>query len=508
MGNAFSEPYQQTEYQSGASRFLNSIFMAICVAPLLILGMCVMLGWNERQAVCSQRAISAGKDVVKTIDCDNAIAQSGSLVTFSCDIDKKSLAVLQGSSWKDFSGFQYQQVGISIESYMYQCVEESQKHDQKVQGGGKKTVTTYTYKKDWRKEEISSGQFGTHSPQARDAFNSGCGGNQNKRWDERAPKSTKPIYQQQMKVGAFTTMSDLIQTVPIDTPVDTTSAKFSTPSSWQKTGTGSFYLARYGGQPSHPQVGDMKVVLKSSNPNNMKQTVLGKNEAGTINKWIAPSSWLCSGYSLYNLRQGTISKDDLFTQLSNESTGLTWTLRLIGFIVMWVAFCLCFGPLEVAGDCIPCVGPFIGDSIAAISCCVACLPATACTLGVAGAVWVVMRPLIGIPCMIAFVIIIGGFVVYIGKQKAAKRGGPIATGIPNPNYGAAYPQAYPSAPIAQGMPLTQGMPMYQGMPRWNPNALCDGSTAQDRVIWLQQNQGMSVAVAQQKVMSEFPSMFC
>jgi len=83
-------------------------------------------------------------------------------------------------------------------------------------------------------------------------------------------------------------------------------------------------------------------------------------------------------------------------------------------------------------------------------------------------------------------------------------------------------------PVAMAMPVAQAMPIAQAIPvqpialrvmaaqalhgmamggMWNPNAVCDGSTAQERVIWLQQNQGMSVDVARQKVMKEFPAQF-
>jgi len=190
---------------------------------------------------------------------------------------------------------------------------------------------------------------------------------------------------------------------------------------------GSFYR----GTPSTPQIGDVKVQLKSNNLNNgsLTATVLGRNNAGTIGIWTAPSSWLCSGFTLGDLRMGTISPGKFFDQLAAEESGLTWVLRFIGFIVMWIAFCLCFGPLGVAADCVPCIGPMLGDSIAAISCCVACLPATACTLGVAGVCWVVMRPLIGVPLLLVFCAITGGLGAFIGKQRAKRGGRAVQVGV-------------------------------------------------------------------------------
>merc|ERR1719195_532574 len=46
-----------------------------------------------------------------------------------------------------------------------------------------------------------------------------------------------------------------------------------------------------------------------------------------------------------------------------------------------------------------------------------------------------------------------------------------------------------------------------GVGMWNPNAICDGKRAEERAIWLQQNQGLAPMVAQQQVMQEFPAQF-
>mmetsp|Transcript_9979 Transcript_9979/g.21946 ORF Transcript_9979/g.21946 Transcript_9979/m.21946 type:complete len:684 (-) Transcript_9979:59-2110(-) len=44
-------------------------------------------------------------------------------------------------------------------------------------------------------------------------------------------------------------------------------------------------------------------------------------------------------------------------------------------------------------------------------------------------------------------------------------------------------------------------------PKWNGSTVCDGSTAQDRAKWLQDNKGMSQQEAQQQVMREYPHLF-
>mmetsp|Transcript_60147 Transcript_60147/g.95533 ORF Transcript_60147/g.95533 Transcript_60147/m.95533 type:complete len:229 (-) Transcript_60147:127-813(-) len=48
---------------------------------------------------------------------------------------------------------------------------------------------------------------------------------------------------------------------------------------------------------------------------------------------------------------------------------------------------------------------------------------------------------------------------------------------------------------------------YSGATGWNPNAFCDGTRAEERVLWLQQNRGMTVEAARSQVMREFPAAF-
>jgi len=48
---------------------------------------------------------------------------------------------------------------------------------------------------------------------------------------------------------------------------------------------------------------------------------------------------------------------------------------------------------------------------------------------------------------------------------------------------------------------------YGGSPQWNPNAMCDGSRAEERANWLQQNKGMTMHAARQQIMKEFSAQF-
>merc|ERR1711972_808606 len=101
----------------------------------------------------------------------------------------------------------------------------------------------------------------------------------------------------------------------------------------------------------------------------------------------------------------------------------TIILRILGFLVIWFALSRVGAPLGVAADCIPCVGPCLGDAVETIVCCATCPPACGCALGVIGIVWVVMRPAVGIPLILIFLCTCGGSLGYMAYQRMNQKSG-------------------------------------------------------------------------------------
>jgi len=143
----------------------------------------------------------------------------------------------------------------------------------------------------------------------------------------------------------------------------------------------------------------------------------------------------------------------MFEDLENAASSLTWILRLLGFIIGWVAFFLLAGPLEAAADCVPCIGPCLGDSLACVASIVSCLPATACALAVIGIVWLVMRPIMG-GLMLAVVCCIlcalGGFKIYAQQAGLSTKGG--EDGPEPTEYGAFAPLTLHNWPQCHNVP--------------------------------------------------------
>lgn len=416
----------EVSHQSGVSRLMNSMIAAICLAPLLLFISTLVVGCNEKRDACEGRAIKAGLEQSVKVGCNDELEGDGKLVLFTCDLQKTGLvaSLTDHLATSDFSfDPNFVATGLKVKVEMMQCIQETKSTTVKDKGGGggTTTYTEYTYKRDWRETHIdSSGWRSKHKLANNSGWDVYCG-MENPAWPDALPKSSTK-YASKAKVGSFTIKSDYIRSIPISTPVGTmVSAKPGT--QYSNVGcTADFCTSKYRAQPGK-EIGDVRVSFEMNDWSKPTFTVLGENTGGSIDRWLAPATWLCSPEQLPKgtpLYRGEKTKAEFFGALQAESTFTTWLLRLIGFGVAWFAFSLMAGPCAVAADCIPCIGPCLGDKIEAIACCISCLPGCACTTFVAGIVWVVMRPMIGIPCMLFSCAVFGGF-AYYKHQKANSR---------------------------------------------------------------------------------------
>lgn len=406
-----AEENQDVEHESGAERLGNSICLALCCSPFLLIFMTILLGWNERRAVCDSNAIIAGMDKVQEVGCDTA-EQNGELVMFSCPLLETGLSdlAMTGDDFDAvFAGMKY--AGIKVEAEMLQCVETERSESKKDNvGGGKTTIKTYTYTTQWKSTAVDSANFKKKNSQE---YLQNCDV-ENPSWPSSAPE-TGSVYQNSVLAGAYTLPNALVKSISLTIPVSGT-----TPSSYTMATDKTYSTQKYirGGR----NIGSYRVKFYVNDWAKPLITALGKNQDGTIQSWTAPDSWLCSGFVLHDLRDGTKNKDTLFTELKNEASGLTWIIRFVGFGFMWMAFCLLAGPLEVAADCVPCIGPYLGDAIQAIACVAACPPGCACAILVIGVVWIAMRPLYGLGCMVVFCGIMGAMAAFKFNSQSQKQG--------------------------------------------------------------------------------------
>jgi hypothetical protein len=171
--------------------------------------------------------------------------------------------------------------------------------------------------------------------------------------------------------------------------------------------------------PVDPAKGASRVSFRGDDVANAHVTSLGKNNAGSIDKWEAPDTWLCSGTTVMEFRTGKKTKKELFEALKGESTAGRWIFRILFWLLLWCACTLLGEPLEAAAECVPCCGDMLGDVVEILVCIVTCPVSLACCMIVAGVVWVVMRPLVGGPMLLIGLCAVGGAIAFWfnGKKK-------------------------------------------------------------------------------------------
>lgn len=360
------------------------------------------------------KAITQGKADVVVSECD-AASGNGDLVMFSCDLQRSGLPTFTAAG-EFSSSVSFQGTGLKTEAQILQCVEsESSTTTKDSTGGGTTTVTTYTYERQWVSSHVDSSRF---HKKGSDNFRVNCGA-ENPAWPAGVPTS-KTEYASSGNVGPFIVpKSSFLERVPLDYAITVVNSS-NIPAGWQQNGmqyTKSFNNTN--------DLGDVRVNFYGNNWNAPRVTVLGLNNNNKLGRWTAKDSWLCSGFQLAELRMGTQSKDELFSSMEAESAAITWVLRFIALIFLWIGFCAIFKPLEVVTDCIPWIGPYLGDSVSCIISCVTCPLAFGCGLGVAGIVWVVMRPLIGGIMLLVFCLCFGGAAAlkFLAQKKDAGGGG-------------------------------------------------------------------------------------
>lgn len=192
------------------------------------------------------------------------------------------------------------------------------------------------------------------------------------------------------KVGAFTVHQGFLSGISLTEPLYAA----LTPNGWNES-NGVYSWTT----PAANGIGSVQVKFFGNDWSRPEMTVLGENAHGKVYRWTASDSWMCSGFTLGQLREGYHTIDQFFAALSAEATTLTVLFRVLGLVFMWIGFGLLFKPLEVAADCIPFIGPYMGDGVSCITGCITCPMAFCCGLGIIGVMWVFMRPLVGGPLL-------------------------------------------------------------------------------------------------------------
>ncbi len=383
--NSFTE----TTGQSWGSRLIESI-KGVLFGLLLVLAAFILLFWNEGRAVRRAKSLKEGARAVVSVPANKVeAANGGKLIHVSGEATTKDTL-----SDPEF-GVSVSAIKLERRAEMYQWKETRKSESKSKLGGGKKTVTTYSYSKVWSPTLIDSSSFketkGHENPSAMAV--------EGKTWT--ANKVT---------LGAFDLSSAQVAKLnqTSDYSVDQ-SAAAALPDATKATfhwNDGGYYA---GANPASPAIGDTRVTFEVVRPATV--SVVGRQVGNSFEPYEAKA-----GGSILLVSYGTVSADSMFKTAEKSNEKLAWILRLVGFIGMTFGIYLIFKPLEVVADVLPLLGTLVGVGaglFAVIS--GACL--TILTIALA---WLSFRPLVGIPLLI---LVVAGFVwlIRLGLKKKRQK---------------------------------------------------------------------------------------
>jgi hypothetical protein len=278
---------------------------------------------------------------------------------------------------------------------MYQWEEQKKSQSRTKLGGGKETVTTYTYRQAWSPSLIDSSSF-KHSE-----------GHEN---PGALPVASQSWTAEKVTLGAFTLAEAQVGLLDKseDFSADEKAAAALSPDMKEraKLASGGYYLGR---DPGAPAIGDTKVSFQIVPPATV--SIVARQIGSTFEAYQAKA-----GGSILLLTYGTASADSMFKTAEESNVVATWIWRAAGFLLMALGLFLVFRPIAVFADVLPMLGSFLGMGIGLF----AAVAAACLSLVTIAVSWLFYRPLLGI----ALLVLAGGGIaglIHLARQRRARR---------------------------------------------------------------------------------------
>jgi len=360
----------ETTSESWFSRLGNSI-KGILTGIVLFLAAGALLFWNEGRAVKRAQDLAEGRAAVREAETSKVDpSQIGQLIHLSGEAT--TTEVLKD----DVFDVELTALRLFREVEMYQWEENSKSEKKKKLGGGTETVTTYTYNKTWASNLIQSSDFKEKE------------GHEN---PASMPLDDFQASAKEVTLGAYSLGESIASQIGSseDLAVD------KLPASGPPAGiTRPMQLANggvyFGFDPGTPAIGDMRVKFRVVRPQ-VVSIIAGLQQPNKLQPWKTPR-----GGSLAEVATGVKTADEMFTAAEEMNKMMTWILRAVGLILMFIGVKMLLEPLAIVAD----VVPFLGDLLRIGTGIVAFLVALPSALIVIAVGWLVYRPVMGIGLLV------------------------------------------------------------------------------------------------------------
>ncbi len=358
-----NDEFTEIQEQSWGGRLMQSVH-GIVLGGVLFLVAFPVLWWNEGRAVRTYRSLHEGSRVVVSAAASPLDPKNeGKLVHIT------GKAVPDGSLRDPLFGVETTAIKLLRNVEMYQWREVKQRRTRRKLGGGKRVITTYSYRKEWSRNPIDSKTF--RKPEGHG--NPGT-----------MPVRSAVFRARAVQVGAFGLSPSLIDQFSGAGPLSATEADLARAApppeiaGRMRIEGGAIYV---GEDPAHPRVGDLRIRFRSVPPGPV--SVIAQQHGNTLAPY--PTK---AGKPIELLAMGRCDAQTMFQNALHRNAVITWLLRAGGFVMMMLGIALAFRPIAVFGDAVPIIGGLLGAGIVVFAAIIA-LAFSVLTIAVA---WVAVRP--------------------------------------------------------------------------------------------------------------------
>ncbi|GGD18217.1 TMEM43 family protein [Aureimonas glaciei] len=363
----------------------------VLVGIVLVLIVIGVLFWNEGRAVVTAQSLSEGQSTVVSIDPATVqAANEGKLVYAQGD------AVVADPLVDPLLGVEAAGIRLQRQVEMFQWKESSKSETRTKLGGGEETVTTYTYARDWAEGPIDSSEF--HAP----------AGHEN----PEMPLGSDSIQAPAAAFGGFTLGDEVLSQVSGDEPVALSAdAGEQIEAALAETGrpvTVALGRIFVGENANAPALGDLRISYTKVPAGPLSLIAQQSGDSFTAYQTQA-------GDRLLLVDSGAVSLDKMFADAQSANVVITWIVRLVGLVLLFIGFALVTKPISVVASVVPLLGDLVGLGTGLIA-----FVAATVTGGVTIAIaWFFYRPLLALLILAVTAAIVFGIVALRRRRLAA-----------------------------------------------------------------------------------------
>ena len=366
----------------------------VCIGFLLFFGSMALLVWNEGRAVARRKDLEEGSQVVVDINLENfnrttvksGLVHATALLSTPSVLRDDIFGVSTGSTTNgSIPEYEESALRLKRDVQMYQWRESSSSKQVETADGGTKTKTTYSYHKVWSSRKYYSSSFKDSSYRNPTTW----------------PFESKEWIATEVFLGNQLLLSDdVIKKFSWFEPigyVDVESIPDATLQQKVETGNSNslYYKATTSSTTFNPQVGDMKLAWEVVKP--LTISIVAELDNGKLDSYETDR-----GGSILLVKTGEYTSHEMFQQADKANEQLTWFLRFVGFLLMFLSILMILQPISTALDIIPFIGDCLGDGLEqCVFPCIALTVSLPISLFMICLAWLAYRPVVAIPICVA-----------------------------------------------------------------------------------------------------------